>query len=104
MQLVYQTNDMTRAHEIVEVLEKAGIETSMHGIHSWSIEGTSITVWVTDDDDLTRANQVLEQFYASEAPQRQLPAFRPETNAVGVLLLVGAIALCVALGIAIYGS
>jgi hypothetical protein len=96
VQLIYQTTDVARAEEIAEVLDRAGIETSIHGIHSSSIEGTSVTVWVANDADLARANEVLRQFFASEAPARPLPAFRPEGSSLRLWLLLGAAALCLA--------
>ena len=104
MQLVYQTTDMTRAHEIIDVLANAGIETSLQGVNAWGLERTPVTVWVMDDNELSRANQVLEEFYAREAPQRTLTGFQPDRMPVGIWLFLGVVALCIALGLAMYSA
>ncbi len=53
MKLVYRTDDMTRAEEIVTLLLNQNIQASVEGKHTFNlrkfIPGGSLSVWVHDN-------------------------------------------------------
>ena len=67
MLLIYQTREMERALEVIDVLGEAGIATSLQDVHAWNVKrGVPLTVWVLNDDQLPEANRILEEFFAGE--------------------------------------
>ena len=70
MKLVYRTDDMTRAEEIVALLLNQNIEASIEGIHTFNlrkfIPGGSLSVWVHDNSNIEKAANILSEFYKGE--------------------------------------
>ena len=70
MKLVYRTDDMTRAEEIVALLLNQNIEASIEGKHTFNlrkfIPGGSLTVWVHDNAKIEKAADILSEFYKGE--------------------------------------
>jgi len=72
MKLVYRTDDMTRAEEIVALLLNQNIQASIEGTHTFNlrkfIPGGSLSVWVHDNSKIEKAAEILSEFYKSEEP------------------------------------
>lgn len=107
MNLVYQTADRDRADHIVGVLAEAGIETSLHGIHTSELRirqfGNPLTVWVMKDSEKQKANEILEAFFASEAPTRSPAALGPPSTAKKWMPFLVALAIGAALAAVAHG-
>ncbi|HEY9199278.1 MAG TPA: DUF2007 domain-containing protein [Gammaproteobacteria bacterium] len=108
MKLVYQTSEMERANEILGVLKKAGIESSLHGVHTWSIRHPSIrnplSVWILHDADASRAGDVLERFFAGESPRLTPAPIRPARTRVRLAWLLLALGTGVLAAIVVSGA
>lgn len=93
MQLIYKTDSSARADAIQELLERSGIPAAVHGagLHSLlkSRAADAVSVWIVRDEDVGRAQAVLNQFFQEEAgrPGAPQPA-RPTNRKVRALLLV----------------
>jgi hypothetical protein len=92
MQLIYKTDSSARADTIQELLERAGIPAAVHGagLHSLlkSRAADAVSVWVVRDEDLARAQAVLNQFFQQEAGHPGVPhPARPTNRKLRALLL-----------------
>ena len=72
MKLVYRTDDMSRAEEIVALLLSQNIQASIEGKHTFNlrkfIPGGSLSVWVHDNSKIEEAVKALSEFYKGEEP------------------------------------
>ena len=72
MKLVYRTDDMTRAEEIVGLLLDQNIKASIEGKYTFNlrkfIPGGSLSVWVHDNSKIEKASKLLSEFYKGEDP------------------------------------
>lgn len=72
MKLVYRTDDMTRAEEIVALLISQNIKASIEGKHTFNLRkfvpGGSLSVWVHDNSKIEKAARILSEFYRGEEP------------------------------------
>ena len=72
MKLVYRTDDMTRAEEIVALLLNQNIQASIEGRHTFNlrkfIPGGSLSVWVHDNSKIEKAVEILSEFYKGGEP------------------------------------
>jgi len=72
MKLVYRTDDMSRAEEIVALLLNQNIQASIEGKHTFNlrkfIPGGSLSVWVHDNSKIEEAVKALSEFYKGEEP------------------------------------
>lgn len=72
MKLIYRTDDMTKAEEIVALLFNQGIEASIQGKHTFNlrkfIPGGSLSVWIHDNSKIEKAVKILSEFYKGEEP------------------------------------
>jgi len=107
MKLVYRTDDMTRAEEIVVLLLNQDIEASIEGKHTFNlrkfIPGGSLSVWVHDNSKIEKATNILSEFYKGEEPPNlgvvKVNPMSPKAIAWFVILWI-VVTLIVVLGIA----
>jgi hypothetical protein len=70
MKLVYRTDDMTRAEDIVALLLNQNIEASIEGKHTFNlrkyIPGGSLSVWIHDNSKIEKAAKILSEIYEGE--------------------------------------
>ncbi len=106
MKLVYRTDDMTRAEEIVTLLLNQNIQASVEGKHTFNlrkfIPGGSLSVWVHDNSKIEKAANILSEFYKGEEPHNlgvaKANPMSPKAIAWFVILWI-AITIIVVLGI-----
>ena len=107
MKLVYQTADRPRADEIIGILAEAGIETSLHGVHTSELRSprfpNPLTIWVMNDEEAQHAHRILEAFFASEAPARPPAALRPPSATTKLMPFLIALAIGAALAVVAHG-
>ena len=82
MKLVYKTNDLSRAEEIVALLHERNIQASIEGKHTFNlgkfIPGGALSVWVHDNSKIDKASEILSEFYRGEqAPDSVTAKFNP---------------------------
>ena len=93
MKLVYKTNDVSRAEEIVELLLDRNIQASIEGKHTYNLRkflpGGALSVWVHDDSKIDKATETLTEFFkGEEAPNLGVAKFNPTSPKVIGLFVI----------------